>query len=165
MPSDSVFRTSASLLGRLGKADLDQAAWADFVHRYGPLILNWCRHWRLQESDAQDVTQLVLARLVEKMRTFQYDSARSFRAYLKTLARYAWCDFVEACKRPGGGSGDSAEWRGLQAVEAGDDLVQRLDREFDQELLAEARGRVQQRVEAHTWEAFRLTAVDGLPGA
>ena len=53
----------------------------------------------------------------------------------------------------------------LDAVEAGDDLVRRLDEQFDQELLAEAQARVQGRVEAHTWEAFRLTAMDGLSGA
>jgi DNA-directed RNA polymerase specialized sigma24 family protein len=111
------------------------------------------------------VTQAVLVKLTGKMYTFTYDPSRSFRAYLKTLARYAWCDFVEACKRPGAGSGDSAAWQALQAVEAGDDLLRRLDQEFDQELLAEARAQVQQRVEAHTWETFHLTAVEGLSGA
>jgi RNA polymerase sigma-70 factor (ECF subfamily) len=50
-------------------------------------------------------------------------------------------------------------------VEAGDDLVQRLGEQFDQEVLAEAQSRVQQRVEPHTWEAFRMTAVEGLSGA
>src|SRR5262245_36485665 len=94
MPTDSALQTSASLLTRLREEQTNQTAWADFVRRYGPLILGWCRHWKLQESDAQDVTQVVLAKLVEKMRTFQYDPARSFRAYLKTLARYAWCDFL-----------------------------------------------------------------------
>jgi RNA polymerase sigma-70 factor (ECF subfamily) len=53
----------------------------------------------------------------------------------------------------------------LETVAAGDDLVQRLNEQFDQELLAEAQERVRQRVEAHTWEAFRLTAVEGLSGA
>jgi RNA polymerase sigma factor (sigma-70 family) len=164
VPDHSALQTSASLLVRLQDA-ADQAAWGEFVGRYGPLILGWCRHWRLQESDAQDVTQVVLVKLVEKMRTFSYDPSRSFRAYLKTLARYAWCDFVEMCKRPGGGSGDTQELMALHAVEAGDDLVQRLDKEFDQEQLAHARIQVQQRVEAHTWEAFHLTAVEGLSGA
>ena len=32
-------------------------------------------------------------------------------------------------------------------------------------MLAEAQARVRQRVEPHTWEAFRLTALDGLSGA
>jgi RNA polymerase sigma-70 factor (ECF subfamily) len=40
-----------------------------------------------------------------------------------------------------------------------------LDAQFDQELFAEARTRVEQRVEPHTWEAFHLTAVEGFSGA
>jgi RNA polymerase sigma factor (sigma-70 family) len=129
------------------------------------LRLDACREWHLQEADAQDVTQTVLIKLSDKLRTFHYDPARSFRAYLRTLARYAWCDFLAQRKQPGAGSGDSDVLRALELVEAGDDLVQRLDKQFDQEMLEEAQARVQQRVEPHTWEAFRLTALEGLSGA
>jgi RNA polymerase sigma-70 factor (ECF subfamily) len=165
MASDFFVDTSTTLLGRLRHDQTDQAAWAEFVRRYGPLVYRWCRRWRLQEADAQDVTQAVLARLADKMRTFVYDPAKSFRAYLKTLARYAWCDFLEASKRPGAGAGGSDVLRLLESVEAGDDLVQGLNEQFDQELLAEAQARVRQRVEPHTWNAFQLTAMEGLSGA
>jgi RNA polymerase sigma-70 factor (ECF subfamily) len=161
----SHFATSITLLERLRQGAADQAAWAELVRRYAPLIYRWCRRWQLQEADAQDVTQAVLAKLAQKMRTFRYDSAGSFRGYLRTLARYAWCDLLEDGRRPGAGSGDSRVLRLLETVEAGDDLVQRLNEQFDQEVLAEAQARVQQRVEAHTWEAFRLTALEGLSGA
>ena len=53
----------------------------------------------------------------------------------------------------------------LQTVAARDDLVEHLKEEFDRELLEEAMARVRQRVEAHTWEAFALTALEGLSGA
>jgi DNA-directed RNA polymerase specialized sigma24 family protein len=53
----------------------------------------------------------------------------------------------------------------LQTLEARDDLLRRLDTEFDKEMLEEAMARVQKRVEAHTWEAFRLTALEQLSGA
>jgi WD40 repeat protein len=56
-------RTSPTLLGRLRRSPADQAAWAEFVDRYGPRIYAWCRHWGLQEADAQDVAQAVLHRL------------------------------------------------------------------------------------------------------
>src|SRR5262249_55525875 len=74
-------------------------------------------------------------------------------------------DFLAQRKQAGAGSGDSDVLRALEAVEAGDDLVQRLNEQFDHEVLEEAQVRVQQRVEPHTWEAFRLTAVEGLSGA
>jgi RNA polymerase sigma-70 factor (ECF subfamily) len=157
--------TRASLLGRLHGSPSDQAAWGEFVRRYGPLIYRWCRHWHLQEADAQDVTQTVLVKLAAKMRTFAYDPARSFRAYLKTLARYAWCDFLEHSKRPGAAAGGSDVLTALESVEAGDDLVRRLNEQFDQEVLEKAQEQVRQRVETHTWEAFRLTTAEGLSGA
>jgi RNA polymerase sigma-70 factor (ECF subfamily) len=165
MDRDSIPLTSTTLLRRLQHEPADQDAWAEFVRRYGPLVYRWCRRRRLQEADAEDVTQAVLVRLSARMRTFSYDPARSFRAYLRTLARYAWCDFLETRRQPGAGGGGSDLLGLLESVEAGEDLVRRLNEQFDQEVLAEAQTRVQQRVESHTWEAFRLTAVEGLSGA
>src|SRR4051812_44928236 len=84
--------TSANLLMRLRQAPTDQEAWGEFVLRYGPIIYGWCRRWELQEADAQDLTQDVLVKLAEKMRSFAYDPSRSFRAWLKTLTRHALRD-------------------------------------------------------------------------
>jgi RNA polymerase sigma factor (sigma-70 family) len=165
MGSDSNPLTGTTLLRRLRHEPADQEAWAEFVRRYGPQVYRWCRQRRLQEADAEDVTQAVLVRLSARMRTFSYDPAKSFRAYLRTLARYAWCNFLEAHRRPGAGDGGSDVLALLDSVEAGDDLVQRLNEQFDQELLAEAQARVQERVEPRTWEVFRLTAMEGLSGA
>src|SRR5437762_13410699 len=99
MLNDSAARTSPSLLGRLRQETRDELAWSEFVRRYAAQILQWCRKWKLQEADAQDVTQTVLVKLAEKMRTFTYDPARSFRGYLKTITNYALCDFLESRKR------------------------------------------------------------------
>jgi RNA polymerase sigma-70 factor (ECF subfamily) len=165
MPTNSSASTSTSLLARLRQPTPDQGAWAEFVRRHGQQIYRWCRGWGLQEADAEDVTQAVLVKLADKLRTFCYDRSRSFRAYLKTLTHYAWCDFLEGRKRNCPGSGDSDVLQALQTVEARDDLIGRLDREFDRELLEEATERVRQRIEPHTWEAFRLTALEGLSGA
>jgi RNA polymerase sigma-70 factor (ECF subfamily) len=165
MDSASEERTSTTLLGRLRCAPTDQAAWAEFVERYGPRIYGWCRHWKLQEADARDATQDVLARLARKMATFAYDPAGSFRGWLRTLTRHACADLLEERKRPGTGSGDSRILELLESVAARDDLVEQLDELFDRELLEEALARVRLRVEAHTWEAFRLLALEGCTGA
>ncbi len=157
--------TRITLLGRLRRDPTNQAIWAEFVEHYGPKIFAWCRKWSLQEADAQDVTQNVLLRLADKMRTFHYDPSRSFRAWLKTLTHHAWSDFLESRQRPGQGSGDSRVSDMLHSVEARTDLMQHLEAEFDRELLEEAMARVRLRVAPQTWEAFRLTAMDGLSGA
>lgn len=59
------------------------------------------------------------------------------------------------------GRGGSGEWELLLSVAARDDLVQRLEREFDRELLEQAMIEVRLRVAPHNWEAFRLTAIVG----
>ena len=157
--------TSPTLLSRLRHAPPDQAAWDEFVERYSPRIYGWCRRWNLQEADAQDVTQEVLLRLAEKMRTFAYDPSGSFRGWLKTLAHHAWHDFVKKRGQAGAGSGDSGVLDKLDAVEARADLLKRLDEQFDRELLDEAQARVRRRVKPHIWESFRLLALEGWSGA
>ena len=53
----------------------------------------------------------------------------------------------------------------LENIEARDDLAKEFEQEYSRQLLAEAMARVRLRVAPPTWEAFRLTALDGLPGA
>jgi RNA polymerase sigma factor (sigma-70 family) len=162
-PSDP--QTSPSLLGRLRQAPTDQAAWGEFVDRYGRKIYAWCRQWHLQDADAQDVTQTVLVRLAQRLPTFRYDRSRSFRGWLRTLTQHAWSDFLKKRERGGRGSGDKQVEAFLESLETRANLLAALEEHFDQELLEEATARVRLRVAPRTWEAFRLTAVEGLPGA
>jgi RNA polymerase sigma-70 factor (ECF subfamily) len=143
---------------------VDQAAWVQFTERYGRKIYAWCRHWNLSEADAEDVTQNVLLKLTEKMQTFEYDPARSFRAWLKTVARHAWSDYWSSRKAVVA-TGGSQVLELLQTVEAREDLIGRLEDAFDRELLEEAMARVRMRVTPRTWEAFERTALQGQSGA
>jgi DNA-directed RNA polymerase specialized sigma24 family protein len=107
-PQDS--GTRITLLGRLRNNPTDGRAWAEFVDHYGVKIYGWCRKWRLQEADAQDVTLAVLLKLAAKMRDFTYDPSRSFRAWLRTLTHHAWSDFLERRGRAGWAAA-IATWR------------------------------------------------------
>jgi RNA polymerase sigma factor (sigma-70 family) len=164
MGGDSGSRTSPSLLAELCRDPTNQETWNRFVDLYGPKIYGWCRRWNLQDADAQDVTQNVLLKLSEKMQTFRYDPSRRFRAWLKTLTQHTWSDFV-AWRQKLRASGDTAVVQLLDTVEAREDFAKQLEAAFDQELLDEAMHRVQARVLPRTWEAFRLTALEGLSGA
>lgn len=158
-------RTSVTLLARLGGSTADPGAWEEFLRRYGPRVLGWCRHWNLQEADAEDVAQNVLLSVARQMRTFRYDPARSFRGWLKAVTRAAWSDWLDARRHAVAGSGDTGVRQVLESVSARDDLVVRLEAEFDRELLDTAAAQVRLRVDAKTWGAFALTAIDGLSGA
>jgi RNA polymerase sigma-70 factor (ECF subfamily) len=162
---ESALRTRASLLLRLRAEPENQGAWKEFVARYAPLIYAWCRHWHAQPADAEDIAQVVLLKLASHLRSFTYDPGRRFRGLLRTLTHHAWSDFVAANHRAIPGSGDSAVAATLNSLPARDDLADRLEKAFDQELLDLAGARVRQRVEPHTWEAFRLSAIGGLSGA
>jgi DNA-directed RNA polymerase specialized sigma24 family protein len=130
--------TRATLLARLRQDPTDQVAWDAFVERYGRHVYRWCRQWKLQDADAEDVTQL------------------------KTVAHHAWRDFMDTrpCRAAGG---DAHVREMMQTLEAREDLVQTLAEAFDLELLEAAKLRVRLRVAPHTWEAFRLLALEGMP--
>jgi RNA polymerase sigma-70 factor (ECF subfamily) len=154
------WQTSTTLLRRLRQSPADEAAWAEFVERYGRLVYGWCRRWGLQEADAEDVTQTVLVELVRQMREFVYDRRGSFRGWLRTVAQRTWGRFLEARRRAAATGQD-----GVLGEAAGDDLHARLEAESDREVLELAMRRVRDRVYPRTWEAFRLLALEHRSGA
>jgi RNA polymerase sigma factor (sigma-70 family) len=164
MKLDLTDSTSETLLGRVGLSPSDTVAWARFVAVYGPKIRGWCRRWGLQEADAEDVTQDVLLRMAQKLGTFVYDPSRSFRGWLRTVTQNALAHFVADRKRRWAGSGDAQVLELLQSLPAREDLMARLEEQFDSEVVAEACTRARRRVEPRTWDAFQLMARDGLSG-
>lgn len=157
--------TCVTLLGRLRHRPPDQAGWDEFVDRYGRHVYRWCRRWHLQDADAEDLTQDILVKLSQKLRAFSYDPSRSFRGWLKRVAYHAWRDFADGRRRAQPASNDGRIQELLQTLEAREDLVQSLGEAFDLELLEAAKLRVRLRVAPHTWEAFHLLAIAGLPAA
>jgi RNA polymerase sigma-70 factor (ECF subfamily) len=155
--------TSVSLIERLREHPEDQDAWVRFVDRYGPQILGWCRAWGIQDADARDLTQIVLSRLLTKIERFKYDPSKSFRGWLHQVTRRAWAESIRK-KWPVVPGGDSRFALLVEGQEAREDLVQRIEKEFDLELREEAERRVLNRVKPQTWEAYHLTAVEGLSG-
>ena len=160
---DSV--TSITLLGRLQQTPSDQAAWAGFVARYGSRINRWCREWGLQEADCQDVTQTVLMKLLKATQSFRYDPSQKFRAWLKTVTHHAWQDLVRGRRKMVEGGNAASDDDPLQALAARDGLGEQLEAAYEQELVECALVRVRPRVQPMTWEAFRLTSLEGLSGA
>ncbi len=164
MPSHKKADTSLTFLERLQKNPDDPQAWGLFVERYQPRIRRWCLTWGLQDCDADDVSQDVLVKLFGALRKFRYDPARSFRAWLKTVTQHALVDFLAARRR------DPAHTRArmdaiADSAEAQSDLERQIEDAFDHELLEVATRRVKKRVKPATWDAFHLTAIEGLTGA
>ncbi len=157
--SDST--TSVTLLEHLREHPRDPEAWQAFVERYQPRIASWCRRHGLQPADAEDVTQDVLAQLLRAMQRFDYDARGSFRAWLRTVARHAVLAAQQAKRRSLGEANASNAL--LDDLVNRDDLERELESGFDLELMDMAIVRVRARVAAHTWDAFRLTALEQVP--
>jgi hypothetical protein len=87
--------TSLTLLARLACSPPDQAAWCEFVDRYGPRILQWCRAWALQEADILDVSQAVLTKLLVQLGRFQYDPEGSLGLEIRKPSCTLWASHQE----------------------------------------------------------------------
>jgi RNA polymerase sigma-70 factor (ECF subfamily) len=96
------------------------------------------------------------------MKRFQYDPARSFRGWLKTVTQHVWSDLASS-RHPATDEKGRLETL-IDPHDALADLEQQLEDAFDRELIELAMQRVEKRVKPTTWEAFRLTAVENRTG-
>lgn len=156
--------TSTTLLQRLRDVS-DAEAWNDFVDRYSPRVFEWCRKNSLQDSDAADVTQQVLLKLVTTMRTFEYDQHRgTFRGWLKTVTTNTVRDLARQWQnrnvRAAGDTVTAEQLNSISTPSALDELSQRIEAQYRDELLREAESRIRVRVKTETWDAWHQTAVE-----
>ncbi len=78
--------TSSTLLSRVGEGD--EAAWREFDASYGNLIVRYCCRVGLRYPDAEDIRQIVMARLSQALRSFAYERTKGqFRGYLGKVVR------------------------------------------------------------------------------
>ena len=103
--------TQPSLLLRIRDAS-DEESWQTFVSIYAPLIYRSCRRRGLQDADAADVGQDVLAQVARSIRDFEYQPGRGrFRDWLGTIVRHKVCRFLRNEGRGGAGWSSRNPWR------------------------------------------------------
>src|SRR5579884_2622007 len=110
--------TRASLLVRL-RDPRDEAAWAQFVELYAPVVYGYLRKQGLQDADAADLCQDVLAAVAGAVGRLEYDPARgAFRNWLFTIVRNRLANWHAARGRRVQASGDSTTQRLLEQCPA-----------------------------------------------
>jgi RNA polymerase sigma-70 factor (ECF subfamily) len=154
--------TRASLLLRL-RDPHDQAAWRDFVALYTPLVYGYARKQGLQDADAADLSQEVLAAVAGAVGRLDYDPQRgSFRNWLFTVVRHKLSNWRRGQRhRPDGPNGSAAL---LDRCAVPDTVAAAWEAEWEQRVFRWACEQVRRDVTAPTWEAFWRTAIDGEPG-
>ena len=79
------------------------------------------------------------------------------------MTQHAWSDFLAARRRDPGHNAASVATI-ADSAEAQSDLERQIEEAFDRELLDVAMHRIRNRVKPATWDAFQLTAIEGLSG-
>lgn len=151
--------TSLSLLERVRKGEA--AAWSQFSAEIGALLGQWCQRWGVQASDADDVIQDTLLIVLGQIAVFRRRGTGSFRLWIRTIAWRCWCDAISRAER----SIAPEVLENFQHLQQDrQSLEVELDLLLERQIFDQAIATVSQRVSVSTWEAFRLTAIDGLPG-
>lgn len=155
-------QTRQSLLIRLQRQSSD--AWSEFLEVYEQAILNYARSRGLQDADARDVTQEVLAAVTQKVD--KWDSQRAqgtFRGWLFRVARNIAVDRISRQSKHSVASGDSRVAEMLSQAplepEAESDAFRA---EYRRKVFHWAAEKIRPEVKESSWQSFWLTTVEGL---
>ena len=161
----------AKLVARRVRNPADTAGWHEFVTLYEPLLLAYVRKKGLTESDAADVVQEVLARLVKALPDFELkrESGR-FRTWPWRVTDSALADWGRRQRRRAAAERARAEADATEPLEAGDSVDDR-EPETDwltlhrRRVLEFAKAQVRARSRPRTWACFEQHVLRGRPSA
>ena len=154
--------TSISLLNRLQHTD-DSKNWNRLFELYAPLLRAWLRRYEVQDSDADDIVQEVLATVLKELPSFQHNQRiGAFRSWLRTILANRVKLFWRSQKyRPVATGTSSLDDQLNQLQDDASEVSQMWNREHDEYVLQRLMRAVQPQFEAKTWQAFRRQVVDG----
>ncbi len=155
--------TRASLILRLQDA-ADVVAWDEFTAIYAPSVFRLAKRYGLQQADADDLVQEVLAAVAKSVTQWlERENRSSFRAWLFRIARNTAIDFLTRRKhRPWCAGGDDAA-RQFDEVAAAEEVSGDFDIEYRREVFHWASQRIRDSVSETTWMAFWLSSVEDQP--
>lgn len=158
-PSD----TRASLIARLRDQE-DRDAWDEVMAIYGPLVLRMALRQGLQRADAEDVVQHVFLALFQSVEKWLDQSERGrFRNWLIGISRNVALNTLNRKPKGGIGIGGPDEYDRLGQLKVSEDqLASEFDIEYQREVYRWAANKIQADVDPKTWDAFRMTHVDGV---
>lgn len=165
MPVDDSPLTRASLLVQLRDAT-NHEAWHEFVRLYSPIVYGFARKRGLQDADAADLMQDVMRSVSKAIQKLDYDRRQGmFRGWLFTITRNKIFNHLSAKRIRPQASGDENTNRLLESQPDGNDGADDWEMEYQRRLAAIAMERIRGEFQENTWQAFRLTAIEGIAAA
>lgn len=155
--------TNESLLVRI-RDPLDAAAWERFVALYRPAVYRLARRSGLQDADAEDLAQQVLANVARAIGNWRKDAERrNFRSWLMKIARNAILNELNRGRRDAARGGTSVLER-LHSCQADHGELEKLvEDEHRRMIFRWVAAEVEPEFKPDTWLAFWMTAINGLP--
>lgn len=160
--------TSIMLLQGLRQAE-NPDAWQQFHARFEPLLHTFAARAGVRERDAGEIVHRVLSALIERFRKGQYDGQRGqLRTWLRAVAVEQVGEYLRSRPDLQATSADGARdaGAGLDGVGTGPDgraLEVLFDQEWERRLLTECLREVVGQVDALTFQAFELYAIENRP--
>ena len=148
--------TRSSVLKAVADTE-NEAAWQRLFDLYAGFVFSMARHKGLNETDADDIVQVVCADLARNLPTFEYDRANGrFRSYLSGLVNWRVMDRLKASKRDAELKANF--WEEAKAAGGDDDFS---EREWQTAAMEEALRRMKPSVSPEHYAAFVASAVEG----
>ena len=137
----------------------DHAAWVEFASVYRPAICRFARQRGLQEADAEDLAQNVLAAVADRISEWEPDANRArFRTWLSRVAMNQTITMFRRRKADVARGGTTA----VTALQNQQDESTDLEMNYRREAFRLVARKVRTEFEEATWQAFWMTAVDGV---
>jgi RNA polymerase sigma factor (sigma-70 family) len=154
--------TSLSLLTKLRQQG-NQEAWNRLVKLYSPLLKQWLRGFEVQEADADDLVQDVLAVVVKELPNFQHaEQAGAFRAWLRKVLVNRVRNFWRSRQHRPMATGTSSVQERLKELEDDASQLSRAwDEQHDREILSRMLEQIRPRFQPKTWDAFHRQMFGG----
>lgn len=145
--------THMSLIGALFSDPGDIEKGTAFLDKYRPLILGVARDHGLSESDAEDVVQDTLQKMLNGFRNFNRQQKGSFRKWLRTIARSATINWFN--------HNPALDPATAEAI--GKSISQSLAKEYHTEVMEAAIRKARLEFHPRTWTMFEQARLEDRP--
>ena len=150
--------TRSSVLRAVANTE-NEAAWQRFFDLYAGFVFSIARSKGLNDTDADDIVQMVFSDLARNLPSFKYDREKGrFRPYLAALVKWRVIDRLKAVRRDADLKADFMEKAKSAATTEDEDFE---EREWQSAAMEETLRRIKPEVRPEHYAAFVASAVEG----
>ena len=137
----------------------NEAAWQRFFDLYAGFVFSIARSKGLNDTDADDIVQMVFADLARNLPSFKYDREKGrFRSYLAALVKWRVIDRLKAVRLDADLKADFMEEAKSAATTEDEDFE---ECEWQSAAMEETLRRIKPEVRPEHYAAFVASAVEG----